>query len=180
MKRPALALFLASGLALAAESPQEATVWATEVDLLPVATGGWYTSIAAGRDVWRLRAVAAAVHVPDRFSPEGWEKAQTRAQALLVDRFFRRGFTGPWVGAGVERWDEDLKWGRGPERVRLKSLQATLGTGWALPLGRGFYVNPWLAVHRRIGGDRSAAIPQAECRPRSMQLEGSVKIGYIF
>lgn len=180
MNRLALALALVANLALAGETPQSTLQWATEVDLLPVATGGWYTSLAAGRDVWRLRVVAASVKVPDRFAPEGWEKAQTRAQALLVDRFFRPGFTGPWVGAGIERWDEDLKWTQGPERVRLKSLQATFGVGWAIPIGRGFYANPWLAVHQRIGGDRSMAIPLAECRPRSLQAEISVKIGYLF
>jgi hypothetical protein len=180
MKRLALALLLASNLALATESPKEPMKWATEVDLLPMATGGWYTSIAAGRDVWRLRVVAAVVNVPDRFAPAGWEKAQTRAQALLVDRFFRQGFKGPWVGAGVERWDEDLKWTQGPERVRLKSLQATFGMGWVVPIQRGFYVNPWLAIHQRMAGDRASAIGQAECRPKSLQAEASVKIGYLF
>jgi len=180
MNRLALALVLASTFVRAAESPKKATSWATEVDLLPVATGGWYASLAGGRDVWRLRVVAAAVKVPDAFAPAGWEKAKTRAQALLVDRFFRPGFTGPWVGVGVERWDEDLKWSQGPERVRLKSLQATFGMGWTLPLGRGFHVNPWLAVHQRLAGDREAALPQVECRPKSLQAEASVKMGYRF
>ncbi len=180
MNRLALALVLASNIVLATESPKETWKWATEVDLLPVATGGWYTSVATGRDGWRLRAIAACVNVPDRFAPTGWEKAQTRAQALLLDRFFRQGFTGPWAGAGIERWDEDLKWSQGPERVHLKSLQATFGMGWVLPLGRGFNVNPWVAVHQRISGDRSAAIPQAVCRPKSLQAEASIKVGYLF
>jgi len=180
MKRLALALVLASHIALATESPKESWQWATEVDLLSAATGGWYTSVAVGRDVWRLRAVAACVNVPDRFAPEGWEKAQTRAQALLVDRFFRPGFTGPWAGAGLERWDEDLKWTRGPERVRLQSLRAAFGVGWVFPIGGGFHVNPWLAVHRRISGDRSAAISQAVCRPKPLQAEASIKFGYLF
>jgi hypothetical protein len=52
--------------------------------------------------------------------------------------------------------------------------------GWAVPIGRGVYVNPWLAVHQRIAGDRAAALAQAECRPKSLQAEASVKIGYIF
>jgi len=180
MKRLAYALLFASSLVRATDAPKEATRWATEVDVLPMATGGWYSSVAAGRDAWRLRLVAASVTVPDRFAPTGWEKAQTRAQALLVDRFFRPGFTGPWVGGGVERWDEDLKRTQGPERVRLRSLQATLGMGWAVPIGRGFYVNPWLAIHRRIAGDRAVSIPQGECRPRALQAEASLKIGYLF
>lgn len=180
MKPLAFALLLTSNLLVAADTPKETLRWATEVDLLPFATGGWYGSVAAGRGVWRLRVVAASLNVPDRFAPVGWEEAQTRAQALLVDRFFRPGFTGPWIGGGIERWDEDLKWSQGPERARLKSLQATLGMGWAMPLGRGFYVNPWLAIHQRIAGDRTVAIPQGECRPKPFQAEASVKIGYLF
>ncbi|BDU74154.1 hypothetical protein [Mesoterricola silvestris] len=181
MKRLTLLLLLVPGLFLGAETPAPGpTRWATEVDVLPVATGGWYASVAAGRDVWRLRLVAAEVHLPDRFAPAGWEKARTRAQALLVDRFFRAGFAGPWIGGGLERWDEDLKGARGPERVRLESLQATFGMGWVVPLGRGFQVNPWVAVHRRIGGDRAVSSSQGECRPKALQAEVSVKIGYLF
>lgn len=177
MTRIAKSLLLLSGLSLGA---QDSLTWATEVDLLPVATGGWYASIAAGRHTWRLRAVAAEVNVPDAFAPEGWRGASTRAQALLLDRFFRSTFTGPWIGAGLECWDEALEWKQGPQRVRLKSLQATLGAGWVFPIGRGFCVNPWLAVHQRISGDRSATQGPAECRPGPLQAEASIKIGYSF
>ncbi|MBP1627030.1 MAG: hypothetical protein H6Q00_1505 [Holophagaceae bacterium] len=180
MNRIIKGLFLSTSLILSAQQPTESLKWATEADVLPFATGGWYASIAAGRDVWRLRLVVAEVNVPEAFAPKGWKDARTKAQALLVDRFFCPGLVGPWVGAGVERWDEDLKRAQGQQHVRMQSLQATLGAGWVVPLGRGFYVNPWLALHQRIGGDRSAAIPGAECRPKALQAEASVKIGYAF
>jgi hypothetical protein len=180
MARIMTCLLLGSSLLLSTQANAESLTWATEVDLLPIATGGWYTSLAVGREAWRVRAVAAEVHVPDAFAPKGWVSSRTRAQALLVDRFFRPGFTGPWVGAGFERWDESLKREHGPERVKLTSLQSTLGAGWVFELGRGFTLNPWMAVHRRIAGDRDATIEQAVCRPRALQAEASLKIGYTF
>jgi hypothetical protein len=180
MKCRVASLLLLASCLVAGECAQGAPRWGAEVDLLPVATGGWYASLVAGRDAWRLRLVAAEVKVPDRFAPSGWEKARTRAQALLVDRFFREDFTGPWIGGGVERWDEDLTCTDGGGRVRLKSLQATFGAGWVVPLGGRFYVNPWAALHQRVAGDRTAPLSQGECRPRALQGEASIKIGARF
>ena len=180
MRRIMTGLLLGSTLMLSAQTPAKGLTWSTEVDLLPLATGGWYAALAAGRDSWRIRAVAAEVHVPDAFSPEGWDSARTRAQAILADRFFRPGFSGPWVGAGCERWDESLKLENHAERVHLESLQATLGAGWVFEPGRGFTLNPWMAVHQRVAGDREASIGQAVCRPSSLQAEASLKIGYTF
>ena len=174
-------LFLSSHLSRAsAPSGSPRWSWATESDVLPVATGGWYLSLATGRHLWRLRAVAAEIEVPDTFAPRGWKDARTRAQALLADRFFRPGFTGPWVGAGLERWEEELAWSGGPRHAHLRSVQATCGAGWVLPLGRGFYANPWVAVHQRIAGDRTASGAPARCHPKPLQAEASLKIGFAF
>lgn len=173
-------LLLGSSLLLRAQGAAESLHWRTELDLLPLATGGWYASLGAGRNTWRIRAVAAEVRVPDVFSPRGWKEARTRAQALLVDRFFRPGFEGPWAGAGLEHWDEELKQDDGTARVRLSSLQATLGAGWFFPLGNRWTLNPWVAVHQRVAGDREVASGQAVCRPRALQAEASLKVGYSF
>lgn len=180
MRRTLNSLLLGSSILLSAQSPAEGPHWSTEVDLLPLATGGWYTSLAMGRNSMRVRAVASEVHVPDAFSPKGWIDARIRAQALLVDRFFRPEFNGPWVGAGLEHWDELLKRENGMEPVRLKSFQATLGAGWVFNPGKGWTLNPWMAMHQRISGDREASIGRVVCRPRAVQVEASLKVGYSF
>lgn len=180
MRTTVTCLLLGASLSLGAQAPAAPLTWTTEVDVLPVATGGWYTSMAAGRDRWRARVVISEVNVPDAFAPKGWNEANIRAQALLVDRFFHPGFKGPWIGAGFERWDESLELEHSRERVRLQSLQATLGAGWVFELGKGLTVNPWLAVHQRVAGDREASVGQAVCRPRGLQGEASLKIGYTF
>lgn len=178
--RVLLFLACAAGSFLPAQTVSEPLRWSSEVDLLPLATGGWYGSLVASKGLWRTRFVAAEVHVPDRFAPKGWEDARTRAVALLVDRAFRLDGSGPWVGGGLERWQEDLRPAGKGERARLQSLQATLGAGWGVPLGHGFHLNPWLAVHQRIGGDREAVVRGQVCRPRGFQFEASLKVGYTF
>lgn len=180
MRKSLFCLLLGTNMLLCARTPSERLTWATEVDLLPIATGGWYASAAAGRGLRRARLAAAEVHIPDAFAPSGWNDAQTQAQAFLVDRFFRPGFTGPWIGGGLEHWDERLQRRHSREQIRLDSLQATLGAGWAFPLGKGFTVNPWLAVHQRIAGDREVSVGQATCRPKALQAEASIKLGYTF
>lgn len=174
-------LLLIAGLTgpdLGAQASPEPLRSSTEVDVLPVATGGWYGSLGAGRGRWRARLVAAEVHVPDRFAPKGWEDGRTRAVALLVDRAFRAEGSGFWVGGGLECWEERLRPAGGSDHAQLRSLQATLGCGWVIPLGRGFHLNPWLAVHQRVGGDREAVVAGQACRPRSLQAEASLKVGW--
>ncbi len=180
MPRIFTCLALSTGLALAAQTAQPTFTWSTETDVLPWATGGWYTSLAAGRNQWRWRLVAAEVHQPKAFCPRNWKDGRTQAVALLADRFMRPRFSGPWVGGGIERWDETYASETGNVQARLTSLQATLGAGWVLELGRGFTVNPWCAVHQRIAGDRNSGQGLAACRPQPLQAEASLKIGYTF
>lgn len=122
----------------------------------------------------------AEAHPPDQFGPKGWEDGRVRAVALLADRFFRPGFTGPWVGGSLEDWDERYKSQGRLEEVQLRSLQASFGGGWIFDLGRGFTVNPWGAVHQLIAGDREAATPTAVCHPKALMAEVSVKVGYAW
>lgn len=169
---------LLSCMAMQAQENPDHLRMSAEVDLLPVATGGWYGSLAAGKARWRMRAVASEVHVPAAFTPTGWKEEHLQAEALLVDHFFRSGFTGPWMGTGLEHWRESALREGTPDRIRLQSLHATLGGGWVFPLGRGFTINPWLALHQRIAGTRRAFAREQEFHPAPLQAEASIKIGY--
>lgn len=177
------ALLLALSLPMAAQAPSTpSTPWtmSTEADLVAFASGGWYASLAAGKGAWRGRAVVAEVHPPDRFAPEGFEAGRVRAVALLADRFFRPGFRGPWVGGGLEGWEERYRQQGAGTEVQLRSLQATLGAGWVFDLGHGFTVNPWGALHQRLAGDREAATATAVCQPPALTGEVSVKVGFAW
>jgi len=174
-----LLLLLGTSLALSAQVSAPHT-WSTEVDLLAIGSGGWYASLATGKGDWRERVAVAEVHPPNQFAPQGWEDGRVRAVALLVDHFFRPGFTGPWLGGGVEGWDQQYKSQGQREVLHLRSLQATFGGGWVFDLGRGFTVNPWGAVHQRIAGNREAATATAVCHPKTLTAEVSIKVGYAW
>jgi len=151
-----------------------------EVDAVPFATGGWYASGWVGRDRARLRLVATKVELPGAFVSAGWDKHRLEAQALLVDRFFRPGFAGPWVGAGLEHWSNRIeRTGTGLE-TRFSSLQATAGGGWVFRFGNHFYLNPWAALHVQIAGDREAAAGPWTYHPRRVLGEASLKAGWQF
>lgn len=154
MSRGLSLLLITLALPLAGQAPPAARYQSSEVDLLAVASGGWYASLASGRGLWRGRLAVAEVHPPDRFAPEGWRDGRIRAVALLTDRFFRPGFTGPWVGGGIEGWDERYRQQGPGTEVRLRTLQGTLGAGWVVDLGHGITLNPWGALHQRLAGDR--------------------------
>ena len=159
---------------------QEPSHWSTELDVLPYATGGWYGSLAWGAGTWRLRGVLAEVHPPEAFEPSGWGAGRTRAAALLVDHFLRPGFQGPWVGTGLECWQERMRRSDRPEAVTLQTLQATLGAGWVFRLGDQLTINPWLAVHGRVAGDSQAVTQNRICKPNPIQAEASLKLGWTW
>jgi hypothetical protein len=79
-----------------------------EIDVLPYATGGWYGSLWYGFGHLRIRGVISQVNPPDFTIEDGFTDARTRAYALLVDYFPRPGRTGPWLGAGIERWENSI------------------------------------------------------------------------
>lgn len=173
-------LLMSLGVALAAQDRVAPVSWSAEIDVLPFATGGWYGSLATGKGPWRIRGAMAEVHVPDRFAPTGWEGPRIRATAVLVDRFFREDATGPWMGTGLERWEERYRLQGQTVSARLQSLHATLGGGWVFDLGGGLTLNPWLALHQRIAGDRQASPGGRTCRPNPLQAEASIKLGYTW
>ncbi|MDR3672805.1 MAG: hypothetical protein P4L36_18315 [Holophaga sp.] len=172
-------LILACTAAMAQDRPG-AIAWSTELDVVPYATGGWYGSLAGGLGTWRLRGVLAEVHPPSAFEPRGWGDGRTRAAALLVDRFFRPGFTGPWLGSGVERWQQRLRPDGQADPVTLRTFQATLGAGWVFRMGDHLTINPWLAAHERIAGDRQASADGRICRPNPTEGEASLKVGWAW
>lgn len=95
------------GLAAASFAQEGPRPWrlATEVDVLPYATGGYYGSLVAARGEWRLRGVAARSTAPSFLVSDGFQDKRVDAYAVLADRFFgkrklqQEGF---WIGGGAE------------------------------------------------------------------------------
>ncbi len=153
-----------------------AAVIGTELDLLPFLFQGYYASAVAGIGHWRGRLVATEVTVPDFVTPTGFKDNRLTVQALVVDYFFAQGFSGWWVGPGVEQWRGKVTNKSNGQAGSYSTQVFTAGGGYVYRLGQHVYLNPWAAVHVPAGGDRSVSIGGAEF-DINPAAEASLKLG---
>jgi hypothetical protein len=154
-----------------------------EVDLLPTIASavageaGGALQVWGGRGRGRLRLVGAHLHYPDGLTESPFAHRSTTAVALLYDRFFREGFRGPWVAAGLEYWWSEIGLEAGAETGNWATPVATVGAGWVFPVWRGLYLNPWAAVHAPFDTG-SVDVGGEQFDPRPVEAEVSLKIGW--
>jgi hypothetical protein len=180
-------LLLGAALALAAAPapaldlrPDAAGV---EVDLLPIVASAAAGELGGSLQLWagagrnRLRVVGAHLHYPDAFVSSPFAAQESSVAAVLYDRFFRAGFTGPWVAAGAEYWWSRIGLESGGARSGSTTPVLTAGAGWVFPAWRGLYLNPWGAVHASL--DTSpVAVGGERFHPRALAAELSLKVGW--
>ena len=155
----------------------------SEIDVLPYATGGYYGSLFAGRNVWRLRAVVARTSAPSFLVAEGFEKKRTDAYALLTDRFLgskKRLQQGIWIGGGGEFWRSRIRQEGTKEYAYYNNFSLTIGGGYAWKLTRHLYLNPWSAAHVVVGGDSAINVSGKTYKQPRFTPEASFKVGFVF
>jgi len=156
-----------------------------EVDLLPTVASavageaggslqGW-----AGKDRNRLRLVGAHLHYPNGLTAAPFADRSATVAAIIYDRFFRDGFAGPWVGAGLEYWWSEIGLQDGTARGSWGTPVATVGAGWVFPVWRGLYLNPWAAAHLPFDSG-SVAVGTEQYQPKAFEAEVSLKVGWTF
>ena len=151
-------LFLALSLFLflpKSSVAQDRMHFGVNVDLLPTVMSATEGRFGGAGQVWvavgknRFRAVAASMRLPDSFSEEPWSDNDLNAFALIYDRFLREPVRGPWVGTGVEFWNQSITY---HERTKffLNNWIATLGAGWVFRIGDHFLLDPWVGLHWNV------------------------------
>lgn len=183
----ATALFFTLQPTKAAEPAQaeQPRVWrfATELDALPYATGGYYASAVAAREAWRFRGVAASSKLPGFMIKEGFEDKRTNAYALLVDRFVgaranrQEGF---WIGGGAELWRNRIRREGYSAATNYNNLMLTVGGGYVWKFSRHFYLNPWAGAHFAVAGELNPSVSGRIYQQSRFTPEASIKIGYTF
>ncbi len=154
-----------------------------ELDALPFVTGGYYGSLWFGSAPWRVRAVVSRVNVPDFATQPQYEHLRLDVVALIADWFFGRqaaALAGPWVGAGVERWNGRIKAQHAAGSATFSNDVATVGGGYVWPLRGNFYLNPWFAAHQTVGGDTDVQVGRRTYHPPPASGEASLKLGWHF
>lgn len=152
-----------------------------EADVLPYLTGGQYASIWVGYNQFRGRVVFSTVNVPEFVTPSSFEEYRIRANAVIID-YFPNGVAsgGPWIGAGVEWWDNTIVHSKTGTKGSFSQDVFTVGGGYIYQLSDHLYLNPWLAGHIRINGPDSVLIGAEELELPWIQFEASVKLGWKF
>lgn len=162
------------------------TVAGAEVDLLPTVLSAVDGRLGGGANVWvgrdRVRARAVGTHIAfprGALTPSGFEDRKLTVAAGIVDVFLRPGFSGPWVGAGFERWWNRIGSPAGPDTAAWASWVATLGGGFVWKFWRGAYLNPWAAGHLLLSRPQ-VALYGATWKPAKLAGEVSLKVGWQF
>jgi hypothetical protein len=155
----------------------------TEFDVTPFILKGYYTSLFAGRNGWRARAVEATSNVPGFLVSSGFGNKRANATALLVDRFLgprRNEMRGFWIGGGGEFWRSRISQQNVTGDTYYNTFDLTAGGGYAWMPSRHFYLNPWADVHMvAAGSTRIDVSGKIYNQPRWM-AEPSLKIGFVF
>jgi hypothetical protein len=170
----------ANGQYVAASAEIENTVVGFELDALPYITGGYYGSIWSGVNQFRLRGVIAEVNVPSFAAQNNFKRNKIKASAVIVDYFISEHFQGYWIGTGFEYWNSSIQNETETAIASFKNTVFTIGTGYVWNFYKNFYLNPWVAGHKIISGDKEITVGNSTFRSKEFTAEASIKTGWHF
>jgi len=151
-----------------------------EIDALPYATGGYYGSVWVGHNHFRYRGVVAKVETPGFFVKDGFTNNEIQAYAVVVDYFFKSDFKGWWTGGGLEYWDSKIQTDAKLETAKYNNTIFTVGGGYVWKFYKNLYLNPWVAGHLRIAGDKEVLVDNSTFETTLFTPEFSFKLGWHF
>ena len=158
----------------------KSTTIGVELDALPYITGGYYGSVWVGHKQFRYRAVVAKTEVPEFYVEDGFTNNEVQAYAAIVDYFFKPDFKGWWIGTGLEYWDSTIQTDAKLETAEYNNTVFTLGGGYVWKFHKNFYLNPWVAGHLRIAGDKDVSVDNSIFETPVFTPEISLKLGWHF
>jgi hypothetical protein len=185
MKKILLILFVLSSLINAQEEENKCSKlnFGLELDALPYISGGYYGSVWGKIDNYRIRPVITKLTQPEFVVDDNFKELKTKVFALLVDYVFSTNESvnnSFWVGTGIEYWDNSIVEKSSAIKKSFSNFYYTLGGGYIYKFWNNFYINPWIAVHLKIGGDSELSFDVNKYKPSVFVPEGSIKIGYEF
>jgi len=150
-----------------------------EVDVLPYISKGWYASGWVGLDKYhiRIRPVFAKVNVPSFLYDEEFDRNTLQVYALIVDYFFKPDYKGFWVAPGIEYWNGEVE-DNFNNTSTYDELVFTVGGGYVWKFPKNFYLNPWVAFHLHMAGDRDVSVGEEVYRTSIFTPEASLKLGW--
>ncbi len=151
-----------------------------ELDAVPYIFKGYYGSVWIGHNQFRYRAVITKIETPDFILEDGFTNNEMKVYAAIVDYFFKPDFEGWWIGPGLEYWDATIQTDAMLNTSEYNNLIFTVGGGYIWKFYKNFYLNPWVAGHLRIAGDKDVIVDQRTFETKLIIPEVSVKLGWHF
>ncbi len=151
-----------------------------ELDAVPYIFKGYYGSFWIGHKHFRYRAVITKIETPDFILEDGFTNNNMKVYAAIVDYFFKPDFNGWWIGPGIEYWDAEIQTNAELEISEYENFIFTLGGGYVWKFYKNFYLNPWVAGHLRIAGDKDVGVDQSTYKTPFFTPEISLKLGWHF
>ena len=152
----------------------------TELDLLPYISGGYYVSAWYGIDQFRFRTILTKTTVPEFVLSKGYKDNKLNVYAFIADYFFKKNLEGFWIGTGLEYWDSKITYKTENQTASYHNTVFTLGGGYVWKFFDNFYLNPWVAFHYLIAGDKEVQVGSSTFKPSVFTPEASIKIGWYF
>ncbi|MEX0288634.1 MAG: hypothetical protein AB3N14_05950 [Flavobacteriaceae bacterium] len=162
------------------EKQTRSTTVGFELDAVPYIFDGYYASVWVGHNHLRYRAVITNIDTPDFILEDGFTNNEIKVYAAIVDYFFKPDFKGWWIGPGLEYWDASIQTDAKLETAEYSNTIFTLGGGYVWKFHKNFYLNPWVAGHLRIAGDKEVRVDQSTFETPVLIPEISVKLGWHF
>ncbi len=150
-----------------------------EQDLLPYILNGFIGTAWCGKGKMRVRVSYAEANTPSFVLQDGFKKDRTHAVGVSGEYFFKEDFKGLWFGPGIGYWNNNIVTLQNNASWK-KSWVFSLGGGYNIPLWKGLYTSPWLALHTRIAGSNSVYVSNIKYTPMLFTPEVSVKLGWKF
>ncbi len=172
-----LGLFLVSFFEINAQQKIKAGI---ELDALPYITGGYFGAGFIGKGHWRLRALTASVNKPDWSINKNFSNNHVEAYAVVVDRFFKKSWSGWWIGGGLVYWKSKIQTQDKLQTAKFQNSLLNGSLGYNFKLNKHFYLSPWAGMSLRVGGDQKTPLDQTTYTLPLLNPEASLKLGLIF
>jgi hypothetical protein len=154
-----------------------------EVKALPFASSGYYGSTWYGMAPLQVRTAIAKVAIQRWLTRPRDTNLRIRATAWIGDWFFGGSAgrpAGPWLGAGMERWQNRIALRGGGGSATFDNTVATLDGSYLWKFRGNLYLSPWVAVHHTVGGDDGAQAGSRTYHPPLANGEAPFKLGCHF
>lgn len=147
-----------------------------EQDMLPYILKGYIGTAWIGRNMERVRFSYAVAAAPKFTLNKDIESDVVNAFGISYEYFFKENFNGFWFGPGIGVWTNDVI-AKDQQRIIHQSFVFSLGSGYNYPIGKRFYLSPWLALHSRVAGNKPVPVGSTVYKPMIFTPELSVKLG---